>query len=183
MVAQWDGTLLLRLYCLSSVYFLSAVTATNRTSVVPELAQSPESCYPSEVCTTTGIPPIIPVAEECGIWIALSTIPGAGLGIFAGKKFRRNEALTLGGDQTIPIVDFTYHQEGLEESFLWDDYTWVRWTSDCQNLWNEATSLYLIKWAFCFRALECGNIGYGKLGMEGSECGVPGHWCRRQLFA
>lgn len=43
----------------------------------------------------------------CGIWLATSTIPNAGLGIFAGRDFARNEQLQEMGDVAIPIGTFS----------------------------------------------------------------------------
>ena len=58
----------------------------------------------------------------CGVWLAKSTIPGAGLGMFAGKDFDENDELLPAGDVVIPIVDIEFHQGG--GAFLWDEYTW-----------------------------------------------------------
>jgi hypothetical protein len=58
----------------------------------------------------------------CGVWLAKSTIPGAGFGMFAGKDFAKNEDLLPSGDVVIPVVDIDIHNgRGL---FLWDEYTW-----------------------------------------------------------
>ena len=66
------------------------------------------------------------VSLECGIWLAPSTIPGAGLGLYAGRHFQAEEQLQQSGDLTISIVDLRLHTRyGHEyESFLWDEYTW-----------------------------------------------------------
>lgn len=47
---------------------------------------------------------------ECGIWLAQSTIPESGLGLFAGKSFDNEEDLLETGDIVIPIVDFDLNQ-------------------------------------------------------------------------
>lgn len=63
----------------------------------------------------------------CGIWLAPSTIPGSGMGMFAGKDFAVDDSLGNTGDAVIPVVDFNLHQGTLDErgwTFLWDDYTW-----------------------------------------------------------
>ena len=132
MVTLWFGTLFLGLYCLSNFYLLrAAVVGAIRTSGEAEASSIPQSCTPSDLsCTASDSPIIATVIEECTIWVAVSTIPGAGLGIFAGKKFGRGETLMAGGDQIIPIVDMLSHQEEVV-SFLWDDYTWVSGRSDC----------------------------------------------------
>lgn len=136
MVTQWNGTLFLGLYCLH-VVLLRPVVATNDTSVGNKEASSiGESCTASNVCEASERS-TISSGPECGVWLALSTIPGAGLGIFAGKKFRRDEALMVGGDQTIPIVDIVSHQ-GETIPFLWDDYTWNAEPLGMEDLgWND----------------------------------------------
>jgi hypothetical protein len=70
---------------------------------------------------------------ECGIWLATSTIPGAGLGMFAGKDFNSGEEMTQSGDIVIPIVDFKFHQKGERYDFLWDEYTWQAETTFSEN--------------------------------------------------
>lgn len=64
-------------------------------------------------------------SEECSVWLARSTLPGTGIGMFAGRNFTRDEKILPVGDHTIPIVDMSLHQTGLS-FFLWDSYTWVR---------------------------------------------------------
>jgi hypothetical protein len=64
--------------------------------------------------------------EECGVWLAPSSIPGAGLGMYAGRDFKKGENLQPSGEIVIPMVDLNSHQFELGEQFylLWDDYTW-----------------------------------------------------------
>lgn len=75
--------------------------------------------------------------SKCGVWLALSTIPGAGIGMFAGKEFRQRKNLLPGGDPAIPIVDLV----GLPRQhafFLWDEYTWVRFrTIACREVFSS----------------------------------------------
>lgn len=66
---------------------------------------------------------------ECGIWLAPSTIPGAGLGMYAGRDFRKGDHLQEYGDVVIPIVDIERHAREYSShkedwTFLWDEYTW-----------------------------------------------------------
>jgi len=62
--------------------------------------------------------------DDCGIWLAPSTLKGAGLGIYAGRDFQKGEYM-MGGDIVIPIVDIMMHQRGRGKfTFLWDEYTW-----------------------------------------------------------
>jgi hypothetical protein len=63
--------------------------------------------------------------SQCGIYFAKSTIPGAGLGMFAGKSFKKDDLLLPTGDVVLPVVDIVLHN-GKDEDwhFLWDEYTW-----------------------------------------------------------
>jgi hypothetical protein len=60
--------------------------------------------------------------DRCGVWLGASTIPGAGLGMFAGKDFQKGDLLLPVGDHVIPIVDLGRRYS---KFFLWDDYTWT----------------------------------------------------------
>lgn len=64
----------------------------------------------------------------CGIWLAPSTIPGAGLGMYAGRDFRKGDLLQDYGDVVIPIIDIESHAREYSSqkdwTFLWDEYTW-----------------------------------------------------------
>lgn len=62
-----------------------------------------------------------PESDQCRIWLGVSTIPGAGLGMFAGKDFNAGELLLPVGDLIIPIVDLGTRQTNF---FLWYDYVW-----------------------------------------------------------
>lgn len=59
--------------------------------------------------------------DVCGLWLAMSSIPGAGLGMYAGRNFTRGEELIPTGDLVVPVVDIP---EGKKWTFLWDEYTW-----------------------------------------------------------
>jgi hypothetical protein len=63
---------------------------------------------------------------ECGLWLAPSTLKGAGLGMYAGIDFVKGEELLRGGDSVIAISDITQHNANKEfkGNFLWDEYTW-----------------------------------------------------------
>lgn len=59
---------------------------------------------------------------QCSIYIAPSTIPNAGLGIFTAKPLRDGDVIGY-GDVLIPIVDFDLHTKG---NFTWmlGEYAW-----------------------------------------------------------
>lgn len=62
--------------------------------------------------------------DKCGVWFARSTIPGAGLGMFAGRDFQHGQDLLASGDVVIPIIDIKIHQLNTVDNFLWHEYTW-----------------------------------------------------------
>jgi hypothetical protein len=75
-------------------------------------------------CKNAIISSTIPGVDECGIWVAPSTLPGSGVGMYAGKSYQMGEALMA--DHTIPIVDFPLHNShhNATTTFLWDEYFW-----------------------------------------------------------
>ena len=74
----------------------------------------------------------------CNIYVAPSTIPGTGLGMYAGAKgYKAGETITKSlGDHIIPIVDqkathvdtgiYDEHARDMTKYFLWDQYTWSK---------------------------------------------------------
>ena len=83
----------------------------------------------------------------CGIWFAKSTIPGAGLGVFAGKDFDLKQSVLPTGDVVIPLVDYKLFQQP-NFNFLWDEYTW------------DGTSLFMDKEALAGE-LSVASPGFG----------------------
>lgn len=77
---------------------------------------------------------IIMIGEthECGVWLAPSTLPGSGLGMFAGRNFEKGEAL-MAGDVVIPIVDLEAHWFGKSNKFLWNEYLWEASSFRCDG--------------------------------------------------
>lgn len=65
---------------------------------------------------------------ECRLYLAQSTIPHAGLGMFTGVPLERDEYVGY-GDPAIPIVDIDFHAGGdsKKEDFHWlhSEYTWM----------------------------------------------------------
>ena len=60
--------------------------------------------------------------NDCGVYLAFSTLPGTGIGMFAGRSFEKGDDLMDVGDHLIPIVSLP--QNHGEPYFLWDEYTW-----------------------------------------------------------
>jgi hypothetical protein len=71
---------------------------------------------------------MVPQAKACGVYLAQSSIPGAGLGMFAGRYFQRNEIVTE-GDVVIPLSELEWHNGFRLDLFLWEDYTCTLATS------------------------------------------------------
>ena len=64
-------------------------------------------------------------ADVCGLWFAKSSIPGAGLGMYAGRDFQKGNELLPSGDVVVPVVDIrSFHPNDKKWIFLWDEYTW-----------------------------------------------------------
>lgn len=57
---------------------------------------------------------------ECGVYLAESTIPNSGLGMYAGKDYYTNDVVTS-GDIVIPLVTV---EERKHNRFLWNEYIW-----------------------------------------------------------
>jgi len=62
--------------------------------------------------------------QECGLYLAPSSIPGAGLGMYAGSKPYGINELVSDSDLMVPTWDLDYHNGGEEYHHLWDEYTW-----------------------------------------------------------
>jgi hypothetical protein len=54
----------------------------------------------------------------------MSTLPGTGIGMFAGKSFKEGDEMLPAGDHILPFVDVAL-SHGHDIFFLWDEYTWV----------------------------------------------------------
>lgn len=63
------------------------------------------------------------IKNACSVYLAPSTIPGSGLGMFSGKYFYENDLVTK-GDIVIPLSELDWHLGFKDISFLWEEYTW-----------------------------------------------------------
>jgi SET domain len=61
---------------------------------------------------------------ECGIYLAPSSIPHAGLGMFVGNTSFDIDEIVTTQDVVIPIVDREYHTGHISDSWLFDEYIW-----------------------------------------------------------
>lgn len=61
---------------------------------------------------------------ECGVWLAPSTIPNAGFGMFAGKPYDEGE--WIADEMVIPLYDMPLYNSHLRNVpfFLWELYWW-----------------------------------------------------------
>jgi hypothetical protein len=120
--------------------------------------------------------------SKCGMYLAPSTIPGAGLGMFAGDRpYAKNKAVGV-GDIVIPIFDFRWHNGGKNNAaypFLWEEYVWLG--SGFDHMKVEVNEIDLIKVASPgFGAAansQLENVKYTKnikvgRGMNGTSPGV-----------
>lgn len=62
--------------------------------------------------------------DECGLYLAPSSIPGAGLGMYAGSIEYEEGSLVSDADLMIPTWDLDYHNGNDKYYHLWDEYTW-----------------------------------------------------------
>ena len=79
----------------------------------------------TSIITTTGTGTAM-AHIECGVYLAPSSIPGAGLGMYVGNRTIQEGADVTDEDILIPIVERTWHNEKhlTEKNFLWDEYIW-----------------------------------------------------------
>ncbi|GKY97920.1 hypothetical protein MPSEU_000750000 [Mayamaea pseudoterrestris] len=75
----------------------------------------------------TGFPPD-DYSEECSIYLAPSTIPGAGLGMFSGKNYKENDFLTS-GDLLVPLIDLQAHNGDIDiHDLVLQSYYWLTYS-------------------------------------------------------
>jgi hypothetical protein len=107
---------------------------------------------------------------NCGLYLAPSTIPGVGSGIFAGDHFYAKGESVGSGDIVIPIVEFHWHNSRNSKTpypFLWDQYTWN--VGGFPDMAKEADDPNLIKAA----SPGLGAAAYGHPSMANIIDGAP----------
>jgi hypothetical protein len=65
--------------------------------------------------------------DTCGVYLAPSTIPGAGLGTFAGKNFKVGDEVTP-GDAVVPLRDIAWNNGGDDHT---NTFLWGTWNPNC----------------------------------------------------
>jgi len=64
-------------------------------------------------------------AVDCGIYLAPSTIPNAGLGMFNGNRYIQTRQPIGPGDTIVPLHDYTQHNPHLhEKEYFFGSYGW-----------------------------------------------------------
>jgi len=72
--------------------------------------------------------------EKCGVYLAESTIPGAGLGMYNGHRYLKARDRLGPDDLVVPVLDYAMHNPQQEESF----FGLYGWTCDMmQGLLEE----------------------------------------------
>jgi hypothetical protein len=107
---------------------------------------------------------------NCGLYLAPSTIPGAGSGVFAGDHFYAKGESVGSGDIVIPISEFDWHNSLNSKAphpFLWDQYTWM--VGGFHDMAEEAEDTYLIRGA----SPGMGSFSNGHLSMANARDGAP----------
>lgn len=62
---------------------------------------------------------------ECGIWLAPSSLPNTGLGMYAGTNYSMGDFFQKPlGEIAIPVVDISWHNLDPNFAYLWDSYLW-----------------------------------------------------------
>jgi hypothetical protein len=118
------------------VMFLVVPTTTNRalqtaaeTETETAAMEAPHDLSSSSSSSSSSSPPPTPPTPTppslCGIYLANSTIPGAGLGMFAGHYDYAAGDLLGDSDLVIPSFEVKWNNHYNEDySFLWEEYTW-----------------------------------------------------------
>ncbi len=76
---------------------------------------------------------------ECTLYLAPSTIPNAGLGVFTSIPLPSGTLLPGGGDAVIPITDIDYHNDASAEK---EDYHWLL----SEYVWSSRSMSEEMEW-------------------------------------
>lgn len=109
-----------------------------------DAAESSKDDLPAAAAAAAGTNATCSDREACTMWIAPSTIPGAGLGIYAGKDFGLWEPIGS-PDLVIPIVDYHQHHPEHDDEIIFDFYGWNVWRYVAGEGWNVHPGRYITK--------------------------------------
>ena len=99
-----------------SAYYTTAETATRAEMLLHNARTMEPVQEPKHNSTSSNVPDSL---AQCRTFLARSTIPGAGLGLFAGVDFATDDEVTP-GDAVIPLRDVDWnndYQDG--DTFMW----------------------------------------------------------------
>jgi hypothetical protein len=114
---QRDRCCLLSLLCAGMSAMLSAVVV--RSAEASQVVTC-DAAMPGE-CAANAIAP----ENVCTIYMAESTIPGAGLGTFTGVELQKGDSVGH-GDVMIALTDYFYHFQALGEKMMQrDDWEFI----------------------------------------------------------
>lgn len=77
---------------------------------------------------------------SCSLYMAESSIPNSGLGIFAGKDFMEDEMVDPSPQVVIPLIDI--ESNPLYSRSVLSDYPWSAWSQDAQFEGDSVNVLY-----------------------------------------
>jgi SET domain len=117
----------------------SVTTITAECAAATTTTMTDDDADAHQTCTTATSPPppppplvLLPTAAgerqqqpTCGLYLAPSTIPGAGLGVFTTFEKQMGDTIQNFGDVCIPIVDLFWHSP---MNYPFTDYYWSGYT-------------------------------------------------------
>lgn len=80
------------------------------------------------------------ITTSCSLYMAESSIPNSGLGIFAGKDFVQDEMVDPSHQVVIPLIDI--ESNPLYSTSLLSNYPWSAWSQDAQFESHSVNVLY-----------------------------------------
>ena len=86
-------------------------------------------------------------ASSCGLYLAPSSIPNAGFGLFAGRDYQNNE--TFSASYVVPMLLYSYFNKDKPQvrDKVWnilEDYYWEAYESTTANSFLEAEDVKLM---------------------------------------
>ena len=86
-------------------------------------------------------------SSSCGLYLAPSSIPNAGFGLFAGRDYHENE--TFSASYVVPMLEYPYFNKDKAQvrDKVWnilEDYYWEPYGNDAANSFLEAENVKLM---------------------------------------